>query len=80
MTNHPITLKVASDVRAALAWHKRSHGELAELLDLTPHTVGRRLKGEVPFTVVELLAIGIWLDIDVRDWLTKPTAPVKAAS
>lgn len=34
------------------------------------HTAGRRLRGEVPFDVVELVQIGIWLGVDPRRFIS----------
>lgn len=77
MTNHPTADRVASEVRAELARQRRTAGDLATVLGMTPHTAGRRLNGEVPFDVVELVQIGLWLGIDPRRFL--PEQPVGAA-
>lgn len=61
-----------------MARQRKTAGELASILHLTPHTVGRRLSGAVPFDVAELLAVGDWLGIDAASWLTAPVD--KAAS
>ena len=66
MTNHPAAEAVASEVRAELARQQKTAGELAAALGMTPHTAGRRLRGEVPFDVIELAQIGLWLGIAPR--------------
>lgn len=48
---------VAAEVRAALARNKIRQGAVAEALSLSRASVSRRLKGERPFTVPELLVI-----------------------
>ena len=74
MTNHPTADRVASEVRAELARQRKTAGELAAVLGMTPHTAGRRLNGEVPFDVVELVAIGLWLDIEPGRFLPQRAA------
>lgn len=74
MTNHPTADRVASEVRAELARRRKTAGELAAVLGMTPHTAGRRLNGEVPFDVVELVAIGLWLEIDPCRFIPQQTA------
>lgn len=51
------TETVAAEVRATLARHKISQGAVAQALDLSRPSVSRRLKGELPFTVAELLVV-----------------------
>jgi len=66
MTNHPTAEAVASEVRAELARQQKTAGDLAAALNMTAHTAGRRLRGEVPFDVIELAQIGLWLGIDPK--------------
>lgn len=56
---------VGSAVRAELARHGKTNGDLGACLNLTAQTVGRRLSGESPFDVVELAMVARWLDVDV---------------
>lgn len=69
MTNHPTAEVVASEVRAELARQKKTAGNLAAVLSMTPHTAGRRLRGDVPFDVIELAQIGLWLGVDPRRFI-----------
>lgn len=66
MTNHPAAEAVASEVRAEMGRQRKTQAELADALGVTPHTVGRRLSGEVPFDVIEVVQIGLWLGVDPR--------------
>lgn len=67
MTNHPTAEAVASEVRAALARHKKTAGDLATALGTTPHTAGRRLRGDIPFDVIEIAKIADWLGVPTSD-------------
>lgn len=60
---------VGMEVRAGLARRRRTQNELAEVLGITPGTASRRLSGESPFDVVELIAIGAWLDVDPTSFI-----------
>ncbi|RKE60431.1 BetR domain-containing protein [Microbacterium sp. AG238] len=66
MTNHSLVGAViagllAGEVRAEMARQKRTAGEMAGALGITPHTAGRRLNGATPFNVVELGNVAHWL-------------------
>lgn len=56
---------IGSTVRAELARHGKTQGDLGSCLNLTAQTVGKRLSGESPFDVVELAMVAKWLGIDV---------------
>lgn len=77
MTNHSADEAVASEVRAALAKRRKTAADLAKVCGITAHTAGRRLNAAVPFTVVELLTIAEWLEVDLHDLLPQ-TAQVPA--
>lgn len=64
--------QVAAEVRAALARHRKSRSELAEVLGLSLTTVGRRLSGESPFTVAEVGRIAAWLGINPASLMATP--------
>ena len=49
--------EVAAEVRATLARNKIRQSAVAEALSLSRASVSRRLKGEQPFTVPELLVV-----------------------
>ena len=71
MTNHPTAEAVASDVRAEMARQRKTQAELATVLGVTAHTVGRRLSGDVPFNVIELVQIGLWLGVEPRRFIAR---------
>lgn len=70
---------IAAEVRAEMARQGKfpMHTELAEVLGITSATASRRLTGEVPFDVVELLTVAMWLGVDASRFL--PAEIVKAA-
>jgi transcriptional regulator with XRE-family HTH domain len=65
MTNHPAAQSVANEVRAEMARQRKTQLELAEALGVNAHTAGRRIRGEVPFDVVELESISSWLGVPI---------------
>jgi transcriptional regulator with XRE-family HTH domain len=67
MTNHPAAELVAREVRAELARQRKTAGDLAAALGVTPHTIGRRLSGETHFTIVEVAQIALFLGVPLRD-------------
>jgi hypothetical protein len=69
MTNHSTAGRVASEVRAELARQRKTATDMAAVLYMTGHTAGRRLNGDVPFDVVELVALGAWLGVDPSKFL-----------
>lgn len=62
MTNS-FTQRVAGTVRAELARHRKSQGDLAAALGVSRSYVSRRLMGEVAFDVDEVSRIAEWLQI-----------------
>lgn len=56
---------VAGEVRAELARQRRTAVDMAGALGITPHTAGRRLSGESPFTVLEIAKVAAWLGVSV---------------
>ncbi|MBO3663696.1 hypothetical protein [Microbacterium stercoris] len=68
-----VTAIVAADLRAELARQRRTAADLAHALDVTPHTVGRRLNGDVPFSMYELVLATRWLGIDLTDLVSRAT-------
>jgi transcriptional regulator with XRE-family HTH domain len=65
MTNHSTAERVAAEVRAQMARQRKTQGDLAEALGISEHTAGRRMRALVPFDVVELERIALWLDVPV---------------
>lgn len=68
--------RIAAEVRAELARQRKTAGDLAAALGITPHTAGRRLTGEVPFNVLEIEQIAAWLEVPSKQLY----ASVQAAS
>lgn len=75
-----MTRRFAGNVRAEMARQNKSIGELAEVLGVTPHTAGRRYNGKVEFSATEVMALADWLSVELSALLTRPAAPVRAAS
>lgn len=73
-----VTNLVAADLRAELARQRRTAADLAQVLNVTPHTVGRRLNGDVPFSMYELVLATRWLGIDLTDLISRATQKVAA--
>ncbi len=59
----------ADAVLAELARKRSTRAELAAVLGMTPHTLGRRLNGEVPFTIPEIVEAAIFLDRPLATFL-----------
>lgn len=78
MTNHSTAAKVATEVRVQMARQKKTQADLAHRLGMNAHTAGRRVRGEVPFDVVELEAVARWLGVPVATFWPEDTAPAAA--
>lgn len=65
---------VAEEIRAELARKQIPQARLALLLNLSEVSVSRRLRGETPLDVNELLAIADYLDIPVARLLPHQVA------
>jgi transcriptional regulator with XRE-family HTH domain len=57
--------RVAANVRAELARHGRSQGDLGQALSRSQPYVSRRLSGKVAFGVDEVEQIATWLGVPV---------------
>lgn len=66
---------VAAEVRAEMGRKRKSQADLAATLAITTATAGRRLSGEVPFDVIELMRVADWLDVDLLQLM-----PAKASA
>ena len=60
--------QVADEVRAALARNRKRQRELGDLLGVSQQAAGRRLSGDVTFTVAEVSAVADWLDVPVASF------------
>lgn len=61
-----------------MARQRRTALDLAEVLGVTPHTAGRRLNGDVPFTIVELVVVSAWLGTPLQKLLQSTLEQVSA--
>lgn len=57
-----------------MARRRRTQVQLAEHLGISHVTVGRRLSGESPFTVDELVAVAQFLEVDPASLLAGSAA------
>lgn len=55
----------AAEVRAEMARQNKTQAGLADALKVTAHTASKRMSGEIPFNIVELLAVARWLEVDL---------------
>lgn len=69
---------VAAEIRAEMGRQRLNQAHLAQTLGMTVATAARRLRGEVPFNVIELALIANWLDVPVSR-LTPRTGEVLSA-
>lgn len=69
---------VAGEVRAEMGRKRKSQADLAGALDITTATAGRRLSGEVPFDVIELMRIANWLSVELQQLMPTVTTQVPA--
>lgn len=66
------TERTAANVRAELARARISIRSAARTLDWSPNTLSRRLRGETPLTVDELLALAALLGVPLSTLLPEP--------
>lgn len=69
MTNTTPSEAVAAEIRAELARRRIPQARLAALLGVSQVSVSRRLSGETPFDLNELVKVADFLGIDVADLL-----------
>jgi len=85
MTNHAAVGDAAAqhfadEVRAELARQKKTATDMAVALDITQHTAGRRLNGEVPFNVVESIRLERWLGLGAGEMSRRAERALAVAS
>jgi len=66
--------RVAAEVRAELARQRISQTQLAERLNISQAGISRRLSGETPFEINELVAIAEFLCVPVARFLPEVAA------
>lgn len=69
MTPEQAAANVAAEVRAEMARQHKTQSEMAQILGTTSHTVSRRLTGDTPFDIAQLITTAEWLDVDVENFL-----------
>ena len=79
MTHTEAREYIAAEARAALARDGRSAAQLAEAAGIPRSSLSKKLRGLVSFTVEEVVAIAVALDIDPAA-LVPQTAPRSAAA
>ncbi|MDQ1131177.1 helix-turn-helix transcriptional regulator [Microbacterium sp. SORGH_AS_0888] len=62
---------LAAELRSELIRRKRAIGEAAEVLEITTATMARRLSGETPLTVVDVVALCRWLDVEPAELMKR---------
>lgn len=62
-------LDVAMEVRVAMARNQCSQAKVATVLGLSQQAVSRRLKGDLPFDVVELYKLADYFGVPVTSFL-----------
>ena len=67
---------VAAEVRASLARAGQTASWLAEHAQISKQALSRKLRGDTSFTVEELVAVSVALDVDPAHLV----APVRAAA
>jgi transcriptional regulator with XRE-family HTH domain len=68
------TNRVAATVRAEMARRRTRQTVLAQRLGMSSTAVSRRLTGETPFSVPELMAVADVLGMPVADLMPETTA------
>lgn len=63
-----------------MARRRKTGIELALFLGLTQHTVGRRLNGLTPFTMIELIRVAAWLDLPLEELVRRAERQMAASA
>jgi transcriptional regulator with XRE-family HTH domain len=61
--------RVAGEVRAVLARQGKTHRYVGDVLGLSPPSVSRRMRGEIPFDVAELHTLAAALGVPVSTFM-----------
>ena len=62
-----LSTRIADRIRTAVEEARITHAEFAQVLDVSETTVGRRLRGERPYEVTEIVKAVEFLKIDIGD-------------
>ena len=68
-----VALRFADEIRAEMARKRLTATDLAAALGITPHTVGRRLNGDSPFNVIELVKAAQFVGISLIELVRRAT-------
>lgn len=79
-TPEVVSSRIADEIRAELARQRKTAAELAMVLGVTQHTIGRRLNGGTPFNAIELMAAALWLGMSLSDLVRRAESEMAAAS
>lgn len=69
MTTSPWVSATAENVRAVMARKRKRGTELARVLHLSQTAASRRMNGQTPIHVDELISVAEWLNVPVTDLL-----------
>jgi hypothetical protein len=69
---------VAGGVRAELARARRNATDLVNLLHLSRNSVYRRLNGEIPFDLSEIVLVAEYLGVTVESFSLQPERVIAA--
>ena len=72
-------LSIANEVRAELARQRKTAAELAAVLGISQHTVGKRLNGSSAFNIIELFRASSWLGLSLEELARRAEAAEKKA-
>lgn len=61
---------VAAEVRAELGRQRRTMADLGKAIHRSAPSVARRLNGEIPFDVIELIQAATWLGVKPEVFLS----------
>ncbi|MFB7843593.1 helix-turn-helix domain-containing protein [Microbacterium sp. NPDC056052] len=73
-------ISIADEIRAELARQRKTAADLAIVLGITQHTMGRRLNGHTPFNMIEMSRIAEFLGISIKTILDRAERPVAAVA
>lgn len=62
-----LSTRVADRIRNAVEDARITHAEFAQVLGVSEQTIGRRLRGERPYPVTEIVKAVEYLNIDISD-------------
>ena len=71
---------VAAEVRAELARRCTPRDEFAKAMEVSPATLGRRLAGDIPFTVNEVERVARFFDLPIEAFLIRQPGRERVAS